>query len=72
MKLLASQRLRGLFSFNGLRGSLPASEPGTKSYTPSEIDCLRREIEENSRLAAESAAGRGYRLNPKIAAAKLS
>ncbi len=64
MKFVAFQMLKDLFSSSG-HTSTTEEEPGLSGYLPCEIDSLRSEVRANNALAAEVAATRGYKRNPR-------
>lgn len=72
MKLNALQMWRALFSSTGHESTILIDEPGPKDYSPSEIASLQQEIAENSELAQQIAATRGYKKNSRIAAAGIT
>lgn len=72
MKLNALQMWRALFSSNGHESTIRTEEPGPRDYSPSEIASLQQEIAENSDLAQQVAQSRGYKRNPRIAAAGIT
>ena len=71
MKLTALLNLKGLFSSNG-SASITQSDPEPREYSPSKIASLRLEIAANNEAAAEEAASRGYKRNPRIVAASIT
>ena len=72
MKLNALRIWKAIFSSNGQENIMLTEDPGPRDYSHSELDSLRQEIAENSDLAQRVARERGYKRNPRIAAAGIN
>lgn len=71
MNMFASLRAKAPFWLTGQRKTVEVCETLTRDYTHSELDSIRHELRANSEAAASIAEDRGYKLNPRIAAANL-